>query len=91
MRLSTMTLLVLASLSGCKSYTPPDFWTVRADCRARASQRNEDFSLQELLSIIKQRENHEFLICTSPNGAGDITNAIKECNIELESCKQRCR
>lgn len=91
MRKSIMILLVSLSLSSCKGYIQPDVWIQKDDGRLRASQRNEDFSLLELLNKIEKEEGKRFLFCVSPGGSESITNEIKSCKIELSACEQRCR
>ena len=87
MRLSTTTLAVCltATLSSCDA--PIEAWTVRSDCHFRASQRNENFSIDELIAKIKKEENNDFAICTSPNAAKTLSNDLASCRIDLEACR----
>jgi hypothetical protein len=88
MMLKKLITLLVFSLSGCVApYTAPESWTVRDDCHFRASQRNEDFDIHQFIAKIKKEENQEFGIVITPAGAASITNEIKQCHIELDSCK----
>lgn len=82
-----MTLLVSLAVSGCQQYIAPDSWTIRDDCRIRASQRNQDYDIREFIDKIKAEEHKDFGFVLTPAGAASITNEIKQCHIDLESCR----
>jgi hypothetical protein len=83
----TTILLACLTVSGCVPYTPPPSWTLREDGHFRASQRNEDMNLNDWIAMIHNSEGRDFGICLTPAGAQAISDEIKNCHIELESCK----
>lgn len=85
-------LIILASailLTACdENFEPPPSWTLRADGHLRASQRKEDFTLEQAFAMLKRSEQKDYFLVVTPAGEAKISREIRKLQAALLECKQ---
>lgn len=95
-RLSWMMIPVAALMASCgvAAWNAPPSWTIRSDGRIRASQRKENFSIQEFITKVKSSEGKDFGYVLTPAGEAEISRELRfraaeitRLRNDLENCR----
>lgn len=94
LRVMTIPAVLLTASCSVAAWNAPPAWTIRADGRIRASQRQEDFSAAEFIAKVKSEEGKDFGYVLTPAGESAITRELYSRNAEITRLRnelQNCR
>lgn len=90
-----ITVLLHLLLFSCgttgSTWQRPPVWTIRQDCRIRASQRAENFSIEQFIGKIRAEEGKDLGYVLTPKGEAEISRHIRQLEAENENLRQKLR
>ncbi len=82
--------LAIVFVAGCAAtWQAPPSWTLRRDGHIRASQRNEDFTLQQFMDKIDLEEGKKIAYVVTPAGEAAIERELVRRDAEITELKNQ--
>ena len=85
--LSVLALSALCVVACAAKWKEPPSWTLRADGRLKASQRNENFSFDEWKAAYLDKEKKAYGFVVTPGGAQAIADELARRDAEITRLK----
>ena len=82
---------VLLVACGAAQWQQPDNWTISKDGHVRASQRNEDFTLEQFMAKVKKEEGKDYAITFTPAGVKSVADELSRRNAKIIELENRIR